>query len=115
MANTVTLELFKAHARADDFATDDVILQHYLDAAEETVIKATNRTETELTTLNGGTFPMMLKQAIMMLADYWYDQREDASTVNVQDVPNGAKSLIKPWRKLVNETVTEDESGTDDV
>ena len=39
----VSLELFKKHVRADDFADDDVYLDHLIAAAEESVITATNR------------------------------------------------------------------------
>ena len=53
----VSLELFKKHVRADDFNTDDEQLQQYLDAAEQQVIMATNRTENELVEMGGGEFP----------------------------------------------------------
>jgi hypothetical protein len=49
MATVVSLGLFKKHVRADDFADDDTYLQHLIDAAQESVINATNRTESELT------------------------------------------------------------------
>ena len=90
----VTLALFKAHVRADDFAGDDVLLQHYLDAAEAAVIRETNRTETELTEYNGGTFPVQLKQAIMLLGAHWYNQRESVSTTQMHQVPDALQALI---------------------
>ena len=55
--NYVSLELFKKHVRADDFNADDEQLRQYLDAAEQQVIMATNRTEDELVEMGGGVFP----------------------------------------------------------
>lgn len=52
----VDLELFKKHVRADDFTDDDAYMLHLLDAAEQAVVTATNRTAAELTA-GGGGFP----------------------------------------------------------
>lgn len=46
-----SLTLFKQHVRADDFADDDAYLQQCLDAAEQQVVTATNRTLDELLAL----------------------------------------------------------------
>ena len=53
----VDLALFKQHVRADDFSDDDVYMQHLLDTAEEAVIAATHRTESELKEMGGGSYP----------------------------------------------------------
>lgn len=100
MMAVVELALFKKHVRADDFAEDDVYLKHLLDAAEISVITATNRTEKELTDGNAGKFPAPLMQAIMMLAAHWYNQRESVSTAQMHQVPDALQALIKPYRKL---------------
>lgn len=50
---TIPLSLLKKHVRADDFDTDDEKLQLYLDAAEEQVVLATNRTADELMKMGG--------------------------------------------------------------
>ena len=99
----VDLALFKAHVRADDFAGDDTLLQHYLDAAEAAVIRDTNRTEAELTEINGGTFPVQIKQAIMLLGAHWYNQRESVASVEMREVPDTLQALIKPCRKLAED------------
>lgn len=96
----VDLVLFKKHVRADDFAEDDEYLQHLLDAAEISVITATNRTEKELIDGNAGKFPVPLIQAVMMLAAHWYNQRESVSTAQMYQVPDALQALIKPYRKL---------------
>lgn len=105
----VSLALFKKHVRADDFADDDVYLEHLLTAAEESVITATNRTVEELTGANGGKFPTSLTQAVMMLAAHWYNQRESVSSVQMHEVPDALQALVKPYRKLVSDASRENE------
>ena len=100
MANVVSLELFKQHVRADDFADDDVYLQHLLDTAEKHVIRVTNRDKDELVEMGGGEFPADLKHAVMMIGAHWYNQRENVSTTQMHSVPDSLQALIKPFRKL---------------
>lgn len=101
---TVSLALFKQHVRADEFADDDNYLQHLLDAAEESVIMATNRSEAELTKLGkNGELPTPIQQAILMLGAHWYNQRESVATVQMHSVPDSLQALIKPYRKLVDD------------
>lgn len=96
----VSLALFKKHVRADDFADDDVYLQHLIDTAEVTVITATNRSIDELMDGNGGEVPIPLKHAMMMLGAHWYNQRESVSGVQMHEVPDSLQALIKPYRRL---------------
>ena len=103
MANVVDLALFKQHVKADDFANDDTYLQHLLKSATNHVIRATNRTEAELTAMGDGEFPAELQQAIMMLGAHWYNQRESVSTTQMHQVPDSLSALIKPYRKLVKD------------
>lgn len=105
----VSLALFKKHVRADDFADDDVYLEHLIETAEVSVINATNRTEQELTAGNGGKFPTPLQHAIMMLAAHWYNQRESVSGVQMYEVPDSLQALVKPYRKLVSDAGGENE------
>lgn len=98
----VSLELLKKHVRADDFNADDEKLQQYLDAAEQQVITATNRTEAELTEIGGGKFPPMLAQAVLLVAAAWYAVPENTAGVQYHEVPYGATALIKPFRKLAD-------------
>ncbi len=101
----VSLALFKKHVRADDFAGDDVLLQHYLNAAEAWVVEATNRTAAELQ--ESGEFKPQIVQAILMLGAHWYNQRESVAGVQMHQVPDALQALIKPFRKLVDDTETE--------
>ena len=96
----VDFELFKKYSRTDDFTGSDDLLEEILRNAEETVIGETNRTVEELTEMNGGKFPGQLRQAIMMLASYWYEQVTTGGVQNVQEVPWGVTAMVKRWRKL---------------
>lgn len=112
--STVDLDLLKKQARADDFSDDDIYLQHLLDAAEEYVVVATNRTVDELKEMGAdGKFPARLQQAIIMVAAHWYNQREAVSGVQMSEVPISTEAIIKQFRKLVNAST--DDSGTDEV
>ena len=100
MANVVSLELLKKHANADDFTADDTLLQQYLNAAEKHVIRYTHRTREELDEMGGGEFPDELKQAVLLIAAHWYNQRESDAQVQYHSVPNALLALMKPFRKL---------------
>ena len=101
---TVDLELLKKHVRADDFADDDDYLAHLLDAAERHVCNATNREAEELIEMGGGNLPPTLQQAALLIAGHWYNQREAVSGVQMAEVPYTLQALIKPYRKLANDT-----------
>lgn len=101
---TVDIALLKMHVRADDFSDDDAYLQHLLDAAEQYVCEATNRTGEELAELGDGKLPVTLQQAVLLIAGHWYNQREAVSGVQMAEVPYTLQALIKPYRKLVNDT-----------
>ena len=100
----MSLALFKKHVRADDFTDDDELMQHYVDAAEAHVIQATNRTADELQQLGKGEYPAQLKQAVLLLAGHWYNQRESVAGVQMHEVPDALQALIKPFRKLAEDT-----------
>jgi hypothetical protein len=103
----VDIALLKSHVRADDFSDDDQYLAHLLDAAEEYVTKATNRSSDELLAMGGGEhLPTTLQQAVLLIAGHWYNQREAVSGVQMAEVPYTLQALIKPYRKLVDD-VTE--------
>ena len=101
---TVDLELLKKHVRADDFADDDDYLAHLLDAAEQYVCTATNREAAELLEMGGGKLPTMPQQGGLLIAGHWCNQREAVSGVQMAEVPYTVQALIKPYRKLANDT-----------
>ena len=88
---------------ADDFATDDVLLQQKLDAAEEFTVLYINRSLSELTELGGGSLPAPIVQAILVLAGDMYANREDSSSQSMRPIPNGFRPLVAKYRRLVND------------
>ncbi len=97
----VSLELFKKHVRADDFADDDEYLTHLLATAEVSVLTSTARTADELRDPETGRLPAPLIHAMMMLAAHWYNQRESVSSATMSRVPDSLQALVKPYRRLV--------------
>ena len=96
----VALSLFKKHVRADDFSDDDDYLQQCLDAAEASVVHATNRTLDELKLMGGGSLPAPLVQAILLVGGSAYDHRENDAPQQYSEIPWGASSIIKQYRRL---------------
>ncbi len=101
---TVDIALLKKHVNADDFSDDDEYMAHLLDAAEQYVSNATNRTSDELAEMGGGKLPVSLQHAVLMIAGHWYNQREAVSGVQMAEVPYSLQALIKPYRKLAKTT-----------
>lgn len=99
----IDLALLKAHVRVDEFTDEEAYLLHLLEAAEEYVCTATNRSPEELKTLGGGKLPTMLQQAVLLVAGHWYNQREGVAGVQMVEVPYTIGAMIKPYRKLVTE------------
>lgn len=97
------ISLLKQHVRADDFSDDDQYLAHLLEAAEQYVCTATNRSARELAGEND-EFPAMIQQAVLLIAGHWYNQREAVSGVQMTEVPYTVQALIKPYRKLIDDT-----------
>lgn len=93
----VDLSLLKSHCRVD-YDSDDALLEHYLAAAIDTVVGATQDTVDNLTAKGGGALPTRLVQAVLLLAGHWYNQREDVSAVQMHSVPQGFDALVKPFR-----------------
>lgn len=98
--STISLQFLKQHVRADDFDTDDEKLQLYLDAAEEQVVMATNRTIGELVQMGGGQLPPSLIQAVMLMAAAWYDNAEGIQAQQMHEIPYGVTALVKPFVKI---------------
>ena len=98
----VKLDLLKRHVRSDDFSDDDEYLMCLLEAAEEYVCTATNRSCVELMNMGDGALPASLQHAVLLICGHWYNQREPVSGVQMSEVPYTLQALIKPYRKLVD-------------
>lgn len=107
----LTFELIKAQLRLDDqqAALERSLLELYGDAAEETVLALTCRTEASLRTIGGGSIPSRIIQASLMLVDLSYKERSPASPQNLSIIPYGFDLLIKPFMRLAL-----DDNGGDD-
>ncbi len=104
MADSALLEIFKKHVHADDVGYDDDMLQFYLDAAEEQVVKRCNCDKEKLLVDDGSgkkVFPKDLQLAILLLASHYNDNRADASPVQLHSIPDGVEAIIKGYTELV--------------
>jgi uncharacterized phage protein (predicted DNA packaging) len=88
------LALLKQHANISH-ADDDALLQHYLNAAEGWIADYIGRPIAQFTPL-----PAQLTQATLLLAAYWYEQREaGAFNVSINAIPFGVIDLVQPFRQ----------------
>lgn len=92
--------LFRKHCRADDFDDETEYLRFLLEAAEEAIVKATNRSAAELVEMGGGEFPRSLRIAVYSLGAHWYNQREAVAAVQMHEVPATFNACVKPFQRL---------------
>lgn len=92
--------LFRKHCRADDFDDETEYLRFLLEAAEEAIVKATNRSAAELVEMGGGEFPRSLRIAVYSLGAHWYNQREGVAAVQMHEVPATFNACVKPFQRL---------------
>lgn len=92
--------LFRKHCRADDFDDETEYLRFLLEAAEEAIVKATNRSAAELVEMGGGEFPRSLRIAVYSLGAHWYNQREAVAAVQMHEVPATFDACVKPFKRL---------------
>ena len=95
----VTVEELKKQLRVD-YEEEDDLLMTYGEAAEDVVVKATNRSVEELKEMGGGILPMPIRVAILKMAAEMFTNRGITTQGNVQVVPYGFEVLIKPYVKL---------------
>ena len=102
----VTLAQLRAQLRASEYENDD-LLQECLDSAETVVIRGTNRTETELIELGGGTFPADLRHAILLVASEYYSVAEEGTPLKLERIPDSARSIVKSYKRLVPDGIVQ--------
>ena len=93
-------DLFRKHCRADDFDDETEYLRFLLEAAEEAIVNATNRSAAELVEMGGGEFPRSLRIAVDSLGAHWYNQREGVAAVQMHEVPATFEACVKPFKRL---------------
>lgn len=95
----LTLDEVKGQVRVD-FEDDDLLLSLYGKAAEDAVVRATRRTPEELEGLGGGSLPVELRLAMLLLTAHWYRLREAVAGIEQSLVPMAYDFLVKPFVKL---------------
>ena len=100
---TVTpLALLKSQLNLDH-DLDDALLTHHMNVAEEWIGAFVGKPFAD-----HDPVPASLTHAVLLLASYWYSQREAASFgVSTQAVPFGVFDLLRPFRDQVTGHVPE--------
>ncbi|MFN3675300.1 MAG: head-tail connector protein [Sphingomonas pseudosanguinis] len=95
MTEPVSLDALKVQLRLDlSYADEDGYLARLIVAARRAVERAINHTiVAAVPTLPADDLPVV-QQAILMLAAYWYDQRDAAAAE-----PASVMALIRPLRR----------------
>lgn len=93
--NYLTLEELKRQCIIEaDFTEDDELLEALGDAAEDFVQAHINCMLDDVTAENGGTLPNSLRQALLIIVDYLYDNRGSGDN---HEIPPAFYVLCKPW------------------
>ena len=75
---------------------DDALLAHKLAVAEEWIGNFIGKAFAD-----HDPVPASITEAALLLAAYWYGQREGASDLRLSAVPFGVLELISPYRESV--------------
>lgn len=102
----VDIELVRAHCNS--LPEDDILLKYYTEVAEEMVVSETRRTDEELITMGGGSYPTRIKQAVLLIVAHFYKVREAVSTINEILTPFAYAACVKPFRKFATDWKNED-------
>lgn len=90
----VTVKLLKQHTRTDDFTADDEYLTYLLTTAEQLTLQKIGYTEEQIRQAHGGHAPAAAAHAVMLLAGYWYSQREAVTLGTPTPIPYGYDMLV---------------------
>lgn len=82
-----------------DFLDDDVLLQHFLNVAEESVNSYCGLTG--LTIYSGSTLPISIHQATLFLAAHFYINRAMVSFAQGNEIPFTLRWLLDPYRDFI--------------
>lgn len=93
----VALSDVKAGVQASDFTDDDMQLQLLTDAAEVAIQKFLRR---DFSTDFPNPLPSDLKQSVIMLVAYWYDNPTPEVTGERPAFPTPVALLLEPYRDL---------------
>lgn len=94
----ITIEDVKRNARIEHPLEDDLI-DMYAKSAEAITLEYIRRTEDELED-KWGCVPAPVKQACIMMATTWYDNRQPLGNIQMHSIPYTYEFLLKPYMKL---------------
>ena len=98
----LTLSIIKAQLRIEpDLHDEDVILESYGEAAEDTLQNFIRRPYQDIVE-SFGNVPQPLMQASLMLVDVSYQHRSPISVTNISMVPYTFDLLVKPYMRLTS-------------
>lgn len=81
---------------ADDSSDGDVLLTQKIAAAQNHI---ENLLGFEIETEYPDTVPPALKEAVLLLASWWYEQRETAlAGMNARPIPYGVQDIVNEFR-----------------
>ena len=100
----LTIEDIKKQLRIEPgFTDEDMLLESYGEAAEETLLNYLNRPYLDIIE-HYGKVPLPLVQASLMLVDVSYQHRSPVSVTNISLVPYTFDLLVKPYMRLASAT-----------
>lgn len=82
------------------YTDDDVLLQLYLDVAQEAVINDLNYGTESTSGITGTNMPVSLKQAILLLAAHLYVTRTPVAFGQGYKIPLTFEYLINPYKQF---------------
>lgn len=100
MGKYVTIELAKQHLNVESsFTEDDSYIESLIEVGEAKIAKDICVSVDELETIDGGTeIPAPLRHAILLTIGTYYNNRENVTTANLREIPQGVKYLTDLYR-----------------
>lgn len=100
MGRYVTIELAKQHLNIESsFTEDDSYIESLIEVSEAKIAKDLCVPVDELEMIGGGTqIPAPLRHAILLTIGAYYNNRENVTTANLKEIPQGVKYLTDLYR-----------------
>lgn len=100
MGKYVTIGLAKQHLNVESsFTEDDSYIESLIEVSEAKIAKDLCISVEELGEIdNGTTIPSPLRHAILLMIGAYYNNRENITTANLKEIPQGVKYLTELYR-----------------
>ena len=93
-------ELKRQLNEPDDWNDDNIILQQYLNVAEQAVINNLNYYTGSTSGVTGSTRPVSISQAVLLLAAHMYVTRTPISYGQAYKIPYTFEFLLNPYKEF---------------